>query len=103
MFYNFLQCAIARPYPNNPSREFLNIFEKGRKANREKASDPSQAANVDNELMTFDRLNRSPDDERSHVDRYKILEKRFNAYLEDLDRLNTLPTRRSSVRGEPRR
>lgn len=62
-------------------REFLNLFEKERKINREKASDPSQAAKVDSELMTFDRLNRSTDDERSHVERHKIIERRLNIYL----------------------
>ena len=61
-------------------REFLNTFEKTRKENRGKASGSlSSAAN--NELMTFDRLNRSPDDESSHKERYKILAKRFKEYL----------------------
>jgi hypothetical protein len=73
------------------AREFLNIFEKTRKANREMASDPSQAEKVDSELMTFDRLNRSSDDERSHVERHKILENRFKTYLQEGDKLKTLP------------
>lgn len=75
-------------------REFLNIFEKERKANRESASDPSQAAKVDSELMTFDRLNRSSDDERSHLERYKILEKRLKTYLQDADKSKTMPTKK---------
>ena len=62
-------------------REFLNAFEKSRKENREKASDPVTSATADNELLTFDRFNRSTDDERSHVERYKILAKRFRVYL----------------------
>jgi len=62
-------------------REFLNIFETTRKENRDKASDSSSNLNVDSELMTFDRLNRSTDDERSHVVRYRILAKRFKEYL----------------------
>lgn len=57
-------------------REFLNMFEKIRKENRDKASDKA-----DGELMTFDRLNRSTDDERSHVERHRILAKRFKEYL----------------------
>jgi hypothetical protein len=101
VYYWFIRQIDSRSDPW--VREFLNIFEKTRKANREMASDPSQTEKVDSELMTFDRLNRSSDDERSHVERCKILEKRFNAYFEDPDKLNTLPTRRSSVRGEPRR
>ncbi len=75
-------------------REFLNIFEKARKANREKASYPSHAAGVDSELMTFDRLNRSTDDERSHVERHTILEKRFMAYLQKAEKSKTMPNKK---------
>jgi hypothetical protein len=62
-------------------REFLNAFEKARKENREIASDPKSAANADTELLTFDRLNRSTDDERSHLNRHSIIAKRFRDYL----------------------
>jgi hypothetical protein len=62
-------------------REFLNAFEKSRKENREMASDPARAATADNELLTFDRFNRSTDDERSHLERHRILAKRFREYL----------------------
>jgi hypothetical protein len=62
-------------------REFLNAFEKARKANREEASDPAGAAKADSELLTFDRFNRSTDDERSHMERYRILAKRFREFL----------------------
>ena len=62
-------------------REFLNAFERTRKANREKASDPELAAEADSELLTFDRFNRSTDDERSHMERYRILAKRFKEFL----------------------
>lgn len=76
-------------------REFLNIFEKARKANREKANDPSQAAaKVDSELMNFDRLNRSTDDERSHVERHRVLEKRFKDYLREVAKLKTMPSKK---------
>jgi hypothetical protein len=61
-------------------REFLNLFEKTRKENREKASNPDTASAADNELLTFDRLNRSTDDERSHLTRHRILANRFKAY-----------------------
>jgi hypothetical protein len=74
---------------NDPSydpnvREFLNLFEKERKANREYSSESLLSPVSDSELMTFDRLNRSTDDERSHVERHKILEKRFKSYLINL-------------------
>lgn len=63
-------------------REFLNAFERLRKQNRDLANDPTTAARADNELLTFDRFNRSTDDERSHLERYKIIAKRFKEYLE---------------------
>lgn len=62
-------------------REFLNAFERTRKENRELATNPTTASAADNELLTFDRFNRSTDDERSHMERYKILAKRFKEYL----------------------
>jgi hypothetical protein len=62
-------------------REFLNAFERARKENREIASDPASAAKADSELLTFDRFNRSTDDERSHLERHRILAKRFKEYL----------------------
>lgn len=62
-------------------REFLNAFERTRKGNREIASTPASAANADSELLTFDRFNRSTDDERSHQERNRILTRRFREYL----------------------
>lgn len=62
-------------------REFLNAFETGRKENRELASDPRTAAKAESELLTFDRFNRSTDDERSHGERHRILVRRFKEYL----------------------
>jgi hypothetical protein len=63
-------------------REFLNAFEKARKENRIRASNPATQTNIDNELMNFDRLNRSTDDERSHAERFRIVKDRFSSYLE---------------------
>jgi Protein of unknown function DUF262 len=62
-------------------REFLNAFERARKENREIASAPGGAAKADGELQTYDRYNRSTDDERSHLERHRILAKRFREYL----------------------
>lgn len=67
-------------------REFLNAFESSRKRNREIAADPTTASSADNELLTFDRFNRSTDDERSHVERYRILAKRFKEFLSKMRR-----------------
>ncbi|MEW6667678.1 MAG: DUF262 domain-containing protein [Thermodesulfobacteriota bacterium] len=65
-------------------REFLNFFEKARKENREKAAKSATANEADNELLTFDRFNRSTDDERSHVERHRVLTARFQKYLQEL-------------------
>jgi hypothetical protein len=62
-------------------REFLNAFEKERKENRELARIPVTALIADSELLTFDRFNRSTDDEKSHLERYKILAKRFKDFV----------------------
>ena len=62
-------------------REFLNAFERGRKENREVASNPARSATADNDFLTFDIFNRSTNDESSHLGRYKILAKRFREYL----------------------
>ncbi len=69
-------------------REFLNAFEKSRKENREAAGNPATAADADSELLTFDRFNRSTDDERSHVARHAVLVKRFREYLAKLNKQN---------------
>lgn len=55
-------------------REFLVRFEEDRKLNRELAMDDPK---VDNELLKYDRLNRSTDDIRSHRGRFEILSRRF--------------------------
>jgi hypothetical protein len=62
-------------------REFLNGFERRRKGNREHLSDMSSEVRPDDELMTFDRLNRSTDDQRSHMERHRIIARRFRDYL----------------------
>lgn len=74
-------------------REFLNAFEQSRKANRVTASNPVTATAADSELLTFDRFNRSTDDERSHTERYKIIKKRFNEYLAKHRKQNSLPAK----------
>jgi hypothetical protein len=66
-------------FRNNPEasslREFLVRFEKTRKDNAEiSTSDPEEG---DQELLTFDLLNRSTNDQSSLLKRYQILEKRY--------------------------
>jgi len=98
VLYWFVRQMDSRRDPH--IREFLNTFEKSRKANREKASDPSHAVRVDSELMTFDRLNRSSDDEQSHVRRHKILEERFEAYLQQAGKSKTMPNKKVQRKGK---
>lgn len=79
VFYWLIRQSESRHDQN--VREFLNSFEKTRKENRERASNTSAGFAADSELMTFDRLNRSPDDEQSHMQRFRLLQKRFKEYL----------------------
>lgn len=82
IFYWFIR-KIETKYDQH-IREFLNDFEKERKENRDAANDTNSRVKPDDELMTFDRLNRSTDDERSHLERYRILAKRFTVYLRNV-------------------
>jgi hypothetical protein len=82
VFYWFVR--ESEPKHDQYVREFLNEFEKKRKENRDIETDTSSGAKPDEELMKFDRFNRSTDDERSHLERHKILAKRFKAYLHNV-------------------
>ena len=79
VFYWFIR--QNDPKEDRHVREFLNNFEKTRKENRDIATNTSLNSLPDSELMTFDRFNRSTDDQRSHVERHRILAKRFKEYL----------------------
>ena len=72
----------------------MNNFEKTRKENRNIESDSSSNRKPDSELITFDRFNRSSDDQRSHEERHRILAKRFKAYLQEVERSRTMPNNR---------
>jgi hypothetical protein len=77
--YFWLIRSISRNH-DQYFREFLNNFENTRKDYRIIAGS-SGGGMRDKELITYDRLNRSTDDARSHELRYKILKKRFDDYL----------------------
>jgi hypothetical protein len=62
-------------------RKFLIEFEAIRQANRKRASEQPPPNDLDTELLSFDFLNRSPNDQASCVRRYAILESRFEAFL----------------------
>jgi hypothetical protein len=62
-------------------REFLVGFEARRRDNRKRASALPRPSDIDGELLTFDYLSRSPNDQASCIQRYTILESRFEAFL----------------------
>lgn len=62
-------------------REFLVQFENDRAANRQLARDPSvDPSTLDSELLLYDTLNRSVNDQGSLEGRYEILHRRFDDF-----------------------
>lgn len=62
-------------------REFLVGFEASRRKNKELIAQDPKSLLIDQELTHFDGLNRSTNDEGSHIGRLKILKKRFEKFL----------------------
>jgi hypothetical protein len=62
-------------------RAFLVQFEDLRRANRKLLRDRPNSRAIDSELVEYDNYNRSTNDQSSHEGRYRILLKRFRAYL----------------------
>jgi len=62
-------------------RAFLADFDAKRQENRKRASAQPPPNDLDSELLNFDFLNRSPNDQASCVRRYTILEARFEEFL----------------------
>ncbi|QKK16290.1 DUF262 domain-containing protein [Rhizobium indicum] len=60
-------------------RQFLNDFEVQRKENREMQKDVGEES-LNPSLARFDTLNRSTNDQQSHVGRIQILEEFFNQW-----------------------
>lgn len=61
-------------------REFLTDFERQRKDNRDLAAKSKSRKKPENDLVEFDKLNRSTNDEKSHIGRIEILNKRFEQF-----------------------
>jgi hypothetical protein len=69
----------SRPADDFPYlREFLVRFEEDRRNNRTLDPDDNSA---DQELLNYDRQNRSTDDVRSHEGRFNLLTRRFDGFL----------------------
>jgi len=66
-------------------RNFLDVFEQARRKNKrsvtEKQRNPDSKVRVDQQLLAYDLLVRSPDDRNSMLQRFDILTKRFAKFL----------------------
>lgn len=62
-------------------RRFLKEFEDQRYANRILVRDDPDSKAIDQQLSEYDQYNRSTNDLRSHREREKILDSRFEAFL----------------------
>ncbi len=60
-------------------REFLVKFEATRRKNRQLVNEFPNSKIINQELVEFDNYNRSTNDQRSHLGRYRILLKRFRS------------------------
>ncbi|HZW94983.1 MAG TPA: DUF262 domain-containing protein [Candidatus Eremiobacteraceae bacterium] len=79
VYYWFVRSRNGNDFPF--IREFLVRFEEDRRTNRELSANSPNSADVDQELLRYDSLNRSTDDIRSHEGRFQILTKRFDKFL----------------------
>ncbi len=59
-------------------REFLVQMERKRRENRQLSVERPESTDVDQELLEFDRFNRSTNDQKSHEERFRILKNRFS-------------------------
>lgn len=60
-------------------REFLVRIDRERTENRQHSNEKQNGTSIDQELMEFDLLNRSTNDQQSHQRRFQILLVRFNS------------------------
>ena len=78
VYYRFVKKHASQ---KKAIREFLVDFEAERRDNRKRASTQPPAGDVDVELLTYDYLSRSPNDQTSCQRRYAILESRLIRFL----------------------
>ena len=79
VYYWFVRSRSNDNFPY--VREFLVRFDDERRANRERAAGDPKDKTIDQELLQYDRLNRSTDDIKSHEGRFNILTRRFSRFL----------------------
>lgn len=78
VYYWFVRSLPARSH--SKARPFLNWFEEARKKNRQSAALGTSNTKVDADMTAYDNLNRSTNDESSHIGRYAILSKQFSTF-----------------------
>jgi hypothetical protein len=79
IYYLFVKRHVSR---RKLIREFLVEFEAKRLDNRKRAGTQPPTGYIDGELLTFDFMSRSPNDQTSCMRRFAILESRFETFLE---------------------
>ncbi len=70
----------AHPDKSDRIREFLVRFEQERRTNAQRANSPTMKE-VDQELLNYDVMNRSTNDQASLIGRFAVLERRFIQFL----------------------
>lgn len=63
-------------------REFLIDFERRRKINRELLKNNAPEEKIEKVLVDYDNYNRSTNDQKSHQERYNILQEQLKTYAE---------------------
>jgi uncharacterized protein DUF262 len=63
--------------PADDLREFLGLFEREREENRRLVAEVGATGNIDVELLQYDQLNRSVNDQHSLRGRFEILRRRY--------------------------
>ena len=81
VYYWLIRNQEQKNYPS--LREFLVRFEEKRRENRRLSEEKPESRAIDQDLLDYDTLNRSTNDQRSHEQRFRILATRFLTYLDE--------------------
>jgi len=78
VYYWFIRSRSTGDFPF--IREFLVRLDSERRANRARATADPNDEDLDQELLQYDRLNRSTGDVKSHEGRFRSLTRRFSKF-----------------------
>ena len=81
VYYWLIRNQEQKNYPS--LREFLVRFEEKRRGNLRLSEKRPGSRYIDQDLLDYDTLNRSTNDQRSHEQRFRILATRFLTYLDE--------------------